>query len=172
MFGTTSANQDPWSLAENISTPWTSVMHKIPGKENSYLYMWGFTQSARLDQPESMPIINITVIRCLHSFYSQNVTANVGMPQGQIKQVLHTSSPIPFDPVYFYQILAESTLGIDFNPPDCNSHGKFTAFGYKPLQVPNSHSQLQRRLGGRPETARGSGDQVDTSMSAVTMENP
>lgn len=170
-FGTTSAKQDTWSLAENISTPWTSVMEKTYGN-NNYMYMRGFAQSARSDQPESMPIINITVIHCTHSFYSQNVTANVGMPQGQINHVVHTSPPIPFDPVYFDQILAGSTLGIDFNPPDCDSHGKFTAFGYKPLQVPNSHSQLQRRLGRQPETARGSGDQVDTSMSVVKMENP
>lgn len=132
-----------------LITPWTSISHEFSVTTSgihqpTYLYAWvsGPNPAWEIGSGAYPPAI-VTAIFCTAHYYSQNVTANITMPEGIINSVNRTGIRKPFALLDLSGVITGARD--PFESPD------FFGFGARPAQVPSVDSHLRRRLGERPD---------------------
>lgn len=158
-------NPEPINGCTNYTsfvTNWTSFAERTNtgggGTSDSgsyiYVYIWMSGPDPIWEStPGAHPVPqNVTAIFCKASYYSEPVTATIGMPAGEVISVNRTGHRTPFTDLYS---ILEAIGGYDrsFKVPSeyiSSASQYLLGIGYLPNQLPSVDSQLRRRFGTRP----------------------
>lgn len=140
-------------------TPWTAIAQRVltaTGRGNAsevYLYGWasGVNHPPWPSTDSAPRPTNITALFCTTHYYSQDVRTSFSMPDGILQSVNRVGSRTPFANLRNFDQIINGEMSALPTPIDANNAaGDLFGLGYQPAQVPNTDSQLQRRLGVRP----------------------